>query len=235
MASTRKIDAGFFDQKWVERLVEAGEPQYVLLFLFLVITCRNPVGLFEVSARTWNFKINPPVPFKDDDVFVKFGRRIRRVEGHPDKGIIVGFCDFQRNFGMQSRQWEWVVKDLASVGLTYDDLLHLDEEATQQEFDLGEPPPVRKRSEAKPEVAQRLVIPPQVEWVAEYCSTRNNGIDAQAFIDFYTARGWKIGKERMKDWQAAVRTWEARRRNDAPPQKAEKTPVKQVIGVRRKF
>ena len=237
MASTRKIDAAIFEQRWLEKLVEAGESQYVLLFLYLIITCRNPVGLFEVSARTWNFKLNPPVPFKDDDVFVKFGKRIRRVEGHPDKGIIVGFCDFQRNFGTNSRQWEWVVKDLASVGLTYEDLQHLDEEQ-QQEFDLGEPPPVRRRKAdaGEPVIAQRLVIPPDIEWVRQYCSTRNNGIDAQRFMDFYSSKGWKIGKERMKDWQAAVRTWEGRRKDDAQVQSAPKTPVKQVIGqMRRKF
>ena len=55
---------------------------------------------------------------------------------------------------------------------------------------------------------ENFVIPPSKELVQTYCSQRNNGIDAQAFIDFYTSKGWMIGKNRMKDWQAAVRTWE---------------------------
>lgn len=51
-------------------------------------------------------------------------------------------------------------------------------------------------------------IPPTVEEVESYCSERGNGIDAQSFIDFYESKGWMIGKNKMKDWKAAVRTWE---------------------------
>ena len=53
-------------------------------------------------------------------------------------------------------------------------------------------------------------VRPSVEEVKEYCDERNNGIDANAFIDFYEARGWMAGKVHMKDWKAAVRTWEQR-------------------------
>ena len=52
--------------------------------------------------------------------------------------------------------------------------------------------------------------PPTLEEVTEYCRERNNGIDPQRFIDFYAAKGWMIGKNKMKDWKAAVRTWEKR-------------------------
>ena len=37
---------------------------------------------------------------------------------------------------------------------------------------------------------------------------RNNNVDAQRFIDFYTSKGWKVGNQPMKDWKACVRTWE---------------------------
>ena len=52
--------------------------------------------------------------------------------------------------------------------------------------------------------------PPTIEEVKAYCVERNNGVDPQAFVDFYTAKGWKVGKDPMKDWQASVRTWERR-------------------------
>jgi hypothetical protein len=51
-------------------------------------------------------------------------------------------------------------------------------------------------------------IPPAVEEVLAYCQERKNGIDAAHFWDYYTARGWMVGKTKMCDWQAAVRTWE---------------------------
>ena len=50
--------------------------------------------------------------------------------------------------------------------------------------------------------------PPSVEQVMEYCNHRQNGINAQNFIDFYQSKGWKVGKSKMIDWKASVRTWE---------------------------
>ena len=50
--------------------------------------------------------------------------------------------------------------------------------------------------------------PPTVEEVQEYCFERGNAVDAQSFVDFYTSKGWYVGKTKMKDWKAAVRTWE---------------------------
>jgi phage replication O-like protein O len=49
---------------------------------------------------------------------------------------------------------------------------------------------------------------PSVEQVKAYCSERKNGIDPERFVDFYASKGWMIGKNKMKDWQACVRTWE---------------------------
>ena len=52
---------------------------------------------------------------------------------------------------------------------------------------------------------------PSFEDVKAYCEERKNNVDAERFIDYYTANGWKVGKNPMKDWKAAVRSWE---RND---------------------
>lgn len=55
--------------------------------------------------------------------------------------------------------------------------------------------------------------PPTVAQVAEYCQQRNNGIDAEHFVAYYTARDWKLNKnQQMKDWKAAVITWEKNER-----------------------
>ena len=50
--------------------------------------------------------------------------------------------------------------------------------------------------------------PPSLEEVRAYCQERGNSVDAQRFVDYYGANGWKVGKNPMKDWKAAVRTWE---------------------------
>ncbi len=70
-------------------------------------------------------------------------------------------------------------------------------------------------------------IPPKIEDVIAYCKERNNGVDPQKWFNFYSAKGWFIGKNRMKDWKAAVRTWEQQKSNMPGP---TKKPVKlQVI------
>jgi hypothetical protein len=50
--------------------------------------------------------------------------------------------------------------------------------------------------------------PPTLEEVKAYCKERNNKVDAERWYDFYSSKGWMIGKNKMKDWKAAVRTWE---------------------------
>ena len=51
-------------------------------------------------------------------------------------------------------------------------------------------------------------MPPTLDQVQNYCTERLNNVDANKFIDHYTSNGWLVGKNKMKDWKAAVRTWE---------------------------
>ena len=66
---------------------------------------------------------------------------------------------------------------------------------------------VEIEKESKRKTASRF-IPPTLEEVKAYCIERQNNVDAERFIDYYTSNGWKVGKNSMKDWKAAVRTWE---------------------------
>lgn len=65
----------------------------------------------------------------------------------------------------------------------------------------------------------RRFAPPTVEEVNAYCQERGNRVDAAHFVDYYTANGWRVGKNPMKDWKAAVRTWEKKADDSAKPQK----------------
>lgn len=56
--------------------------------------------------------------------------------------------------------------------------------------------------------------PPTVEEVSAYCEERQNAVDPERFVDFYSSKGWMVGKNKMKDWHAAVRTWERSSRQD---------------------
>lgn len=54
---------------------------------------------------------------------------------------------------------------------------------------------------------------PTIEQIQKYCIERNNGINAEAFYDFYESKNWYVGKNKMSDWKACVRTWEQRQQS----------------------
>ena len=56
-------------------------------------------------------------------------------------------------------------------------------------------------------------VKPTVIDIKEYCKERKNNVDAETFFDFYESKDWLIGKNKMKDWKACVRTWEKSRNN----------------------
>ena len=74
-------------------------------------------------------------------------------------------------------------------------------------------PTIEEKKEVKnikedPKGSKKKFTPPTVGEVKAYCGERHNSVDAQSFVDFYESKGWMIGKNRMKDWKAAVRRWE---------------------------
>ena len=64
----------------------------------------------------------------------------------------------------------------------------------------------RKEKESKEKVNN--FIPPTLTEVKKFCIERKNNVDPEKFIDFYSSKGWMVGKNKMKDWEACVRTWE---------------------------
>lgn len=86
------------------------------------------------------------------------------------------------------------------------------------------PPDIEKEKEIEIDIEkekkpQKRFTAPSLEDVKAYCEERKNNVDPERFIDYYTANGWKVGKNPMKDWKAAVRSWE---RNDfGKPKTAE--------------
>ena len=74
---------------------------------------------------------------------------------------------------------------------------------------------------------QKRFVQPTVEEVEAYCQERGNNINAQTFIDFYESKGWMVGKNKMKNWKAAVRTWEGndRKNGRVSNQSAQQNPT----------
>jgi hypothetical protein len=66
-------------------------------------------------------------------------------------------------------------------------------------------------------------VPPTLENVSEYCRENGYNVDAQRFIDFYESKGWMVGKNKMKDWRAAVRNWSRQSRKEVTLNEPEPT------------
>ena len=76
--------------------------------------------------------------------------------------------------------------------------------------------------------------PPTLEEVKTYCLERDNGIDPEAFIDYYESKGWMVGKNKMKDWKAAVRTWEKNRKGSSNNSSVQQTSSNPFTELKRK-
>lgn len=74
-------------------------------------------------------------------------------------------------------------------------------------------PPYGRESKAR----GTRFAPPTLDEVQAYIAERGSSVDAQRFIDFYASKGWMVGKNPMKDWKAAVRTWEKRGNYETAP------------------
>lgn len=171
----------------------------------------------------------------DDDGFVNSPKKIMRMIGaSPDDLSILSLRKFIIPFEsgvVVIKHWKihnYIRKDTYTetkykeekATLSFDEnnaytqtvsLPPVDDPSTQVRLGKGSLGKEKEQAD-KPPRARRFT-PPTVEEVTEYCRERGNGISPDAFIDYYTARDWTLGKgQKMKDWKAAVRTWENRRK-----------------------
>lgn len=87
-------------------------------------------------------------------------------------------------------------------------LIPLDTKNTEEEEEKEEEGELEEDCCYRGKQPTRRFTPPTLEEVTDYCDKRCNSIDPERFMDYYTANGWMVGKNRMKDWKAAIRTWE---------------------------
>lgn len=76
--------------------------------------------------------------------------------------------------------------------------------------------------------------PPSLQEVQDYCNERQNGIQSYTFINFYQSKGWKVGNQPMKDWKAAIRTWEAKNKENGTNYRQSSTGTIQPTKAKRR-
>ena len=102
-------------------------------------------------------------------------------------------------------------KDLNASVLKIIPLLNDNDNDNDNENEYSSPYSTLNGDESSHESSKRKNFkPPTLEEVSNYCIERKNDIDPERFIDFYESKGWMVGKNKMKDWKAAIRSWEKR-------------------------
>ena len=122
------------------------------------------------------------------------------------------------------KRWDTTVYDGTS-GIP-DDTKHTKEKEKEKENILSSP---NVEDSISAYTCAETIYPPTLAEVTAYCRERQNAVDPQRFIDYYTANGWKVGKNSMKDWKAAVRTWEGKQRDSATAQRSSLDETRAVL------
>ena len=180
----------------------------------------------------------------DDDGFINNPKKIQRMIGASeddlkllaaksfiipfDSGIVV-IKHWKIHNYIQSDRYKPTVytEEMAELSVKDNKAYTLDTECIQDGYSMETQVRLGKDSIGKDSIEEeskptaKRFTPPSVTEVEAYCRERNNSIDAETFVDFYTAKGWRVGNNPMKDWKAAVRTWEKR---DSKP-KAKTKPA----------
>ena len=101
------------------------------------------------------------------------------------------------------------------------------EEAPKEKVTPKEIPEEEKRKEKDIDksISKKKFSKPTITDVADYCKERGNNVNATQFFNFYESKGWMVGKSPMKDWKAAVRTWEQKDRRTSYSNKPNKYEI----------
>lgn len=179
----------------------------------------------------------------DDEGFVSPKKVVRLYGGTEDsikilalKGFIIPFqsgvvviTDWKRNNYLDKTRVKSTIYTDEKAQIEFNNMTGKYECLTNVKQLLKENRREEKRTEEnrkeEKNTSTKKFIKPTIEEIDEYCLERNNGINANAFYDFYESKDWYVGKNKMKDWKACIRTWEQRdtkTKNDDVPEWFEK-------------
>lgn len=166
-------------------------------------------------------KITKLVNCGDDDLNVLISRGFIISMG---EGIIVIRHWKQNNYIQSDRKKDTLYQDQLRMLTSDNGIYEMDTHCIQTVSKMEAQYSIGKNSIDKYSRERgKTFLPPTLEEVASYCKEKGYCIDADQFIDFYESKGWMIGKNKMKDWKAAVRTWAQREKNGKRQQGAKPT------------
>lgn len=222
-----KLDRNFFkrhDIQFIESMTNGKD--YILFYLKLLVESIDHEGHLRFSDTIpYDEKMLSVVANTNIDVVrsaIKIFTELGLMQLFDDKTIYL--TETQKMLGESSsthrvqafrdRQKQLLLETQGNVNET----LH----ETEKEIEIDKE--IEKEISLNRDTKKKFVKP-SVEEVNTYCKERKNKVDPQMFVDFYEAKGWMIGKNKMINWKAAVRTWENERHTGGSYSKHKKPDV----------
>jgi hypothetical protein len=202
----RFIASELWDKDWFLELPS----KYKVLWIYMITKC-DVAGIFDPNLKTISKLLNEK--YTEADIFSVFNGKIRKVQ---DKWLLNKFINFQYGDSLSPHMIKPINNALRKVNLDLDTLLIQYREGIDTPKDIEKDKEIVIKTNTYQDIKDNNSIPTLDEVIA-YCKERGKGVDPHKWFDFYTAKGWMIGKNKMKDWKAAVRTWEQK----APEKKPE--------------
>ena len=215
----RFIDTEIWDK---EKFCSSSDKQK-LLTLFITSKC-DQIGVFKMANMLITAYVGSPVT-KEDILSIP----VDIIELSEGKYWLVNFCKFQYGELKETcKPHKKYIEMLKSEGLFervskgYPKGIHTLQEKEKEKEEEKEKDKDKKKETKK-------FTPPQLHEVSQYCIDRKNSVDASKFIDFYECKGWMVGKNKMKCWKSAVRTWEKSSSSNQQPQQTSGYQSSQLL------
>ncbi len=206
-----KFRDDFFDSKRIKKLRKmAGGDTYVIIYLKMQLKALRTGGVLEFTGIEKEFAEELALDIDEsvDDVRVVLAFLLSYGMCECSDNVHYYLPYVTENTGSETASTQRVREYRERQKA-----LHCNADVTEVKRIGNVEKEIEKEKEIESEIdapkgARGRFAPPTVEEVKEYCRERGNGVDAQRFVDFYEMKGWMVGKNKMKDWKAAVRTWE---------------------------
>ncbi len=208
-----KLKTDFFNQDTIDFLLsQKNGCEYIVLYQMLCLQTANNNG--EMATRVGEMiipydvnKIVRETKYFDFDtvtIALSLFKQLGLIYEEEDK--ILRISNFKEMIGSETKWAEKkrLYRERQKQGLLEDNVLEENrDKSIEIELDINKEKDISKDISKK-----KIFTKPTIEEIENYCKERNNNVNAETFYDFYESKDWYVGKNKMKDWKACVRTWE---------------------------
>ena len=219
-----KLSEGFFKQKEIKQLRRiAGGDTFTIIYLKMLLRSLEDGGRLYYEGIEDDFVSELALDLDEDVENVKMtvafltAKNIL-VQGGEDEYKLLTAGEMTGSEGGAARRMRNLRERQKALEASHGDgdVRERDIEIDiEKEIEIEREIDKEKEKEIRGKTARRFV-PPTVQDVEAYIREKGYNVDARRFVDFYESKGWMVGKNRMKDWRAAVRTWASSGRSRSP-------------------